>query len=233
MNMKKTLNLLCVLSVASAMAADELADLKSLDVKVPAEVVPVAVVEKEAAKKIKRERYVIIDAQKIISETGLDKEPTQELMALQQKYQKEIKEMADVVLKLEQDLKNKAATLSPEALNTKQAELNEENNKMQLRVNRANNELRNADMQARTKVFQQLQQYTQETLVDKQGYKIVFERSGGIIAFAKGVDKTDEIAKVVKHDMAKKLKEKEVKAATPKAEKSEKAPKKEHAAKAK
>ena len=224
MNMKKTLNLLCVFSVASAMAADGVAALQQPEIKaVAAEITPVAKESKEASKKIKikKEYYVIIDAQKIIQDSGLDKEPTQELMALQQKYQKEIKEMADVVLKLEQDLKNKATTLTPDALNAKQVELNEENNKMQMKVNNANNQLRTADMNARTKVFQQLQQYTQETLIDKQGYKIVFERSGGIVAFAKGVDKTEDIAKVVKADMAKKAKAKEAaKTAVPKTEKT-------------
>lgn len=174
--------------------------------------------EKKVAKKEKKEKYVVIDAQQIIMDTGLDKEPTKELANLQQKYQKELKEMADGVLKMEQELKTKAATLSADALKAKQAELEEENQKMQLRLNRANNELRAADMQARTKVFQQLQQFAQETLVDKQGHKLVFERSGGIIAFTKGVDKSDDIIKVVKADMAKKAKaeaaKKEVKAKT-------------------
>ncbi len=88
----------------------------------------------------------------------------------------------------------------------------EENQKMQMRLNRANNELRSADMNARTKVFQQLQQYAQDILITKGGHKIVFERGGGILAFAPGMDRSTDITKVIKVDMAKKAKAKEVKA---------------------
>lgn len=151
--------------------------------------------------------YTVIDAQKIIMETGIDKEPMQKLTELQQKYQKELKDMADSVLKLEQELKTKASTLSADAIKAKQAEYEEKNQTMQLRLNRANNELREADMKARTEIFQELQKHAQENLVDKQGYKIVFERSGGIIAFAKDADSSDEISKVIKAATDKKAKE--------------------------
>jgi Skp family chaperone for outer membrane proteins len=208
--MKKSLGVLCFFSVASIAAVGEEVSVPKTEIKeVMSEVQPIVKETKEAPKKIKKERYVVIDAQKIITDTGLDKEPMQELMGMQQKFQKEIKEMADNVLKLEQEIKAKSSALSPEALSAKQTELNEENQKMQLKVNNANNQLRTADMQARTKIFQQLQQYVQETLVDKGVCKIVFERSGGIIAFAKGVDKTDDITRVVKTDLAKKTKTKE------------------------
>ena len=168
--------------------------------------------EEKSIKKIKKEYYVVVDAQKIITDTGLDKDATQELTNLQQKYQKELKEMADGVLKMEQDLKTKASTLSADVLKAKQAELEEENQKMQMRLNRANNELRSADMNARTKVFQQLQQYAQDTLITKGGHKVVFERGGGILAFVPGIDKSADVTKVIKTDMAKKVKAKEVKA---------------------
>ena len=168
--------------------------------------------EEKSIKKIKKEYYVVVDAQKIITDTGLDKDVTQELTNLQQKYQKELKEMADGVLKMEQDLKTKASTLSADVLKAKQAELEEENQKMQMRLNRANNELRSADMNARTKVFQQLQQYAQDTLITKGGHKVVFERGGGILAFVPGIDKSADVTKVIKTDMAKKVKAKEVKA---------------------
>lgn len=206
MSIKQSLALFCLFSVASSIAQDEAVQLADKKETVVEKVV-------KPVKKAKKERYVVIDAQKIIIDTGIDKEPMQELKNLEQKYQKELKEMADGVLKLEQELKTKAATLSVEALKEKQAAFEEENQKMQLRLNRANNELRAADMQARTKVFQQLQQHAQETLVDKQGYKIVFERSGGIMAYAKSVDKSDDIVKAVKADIAKKAKAKEAKAA--------------------
>jgi|GEM_PF-5156909 len=157
------------------------------------------------------EPYVVIDAEKIIADTGLDKEPMKELKALQQKFQNEIQEIAGKVMKMEQELKAKASTLSPEALKEQQAQLEEEGQKVQLRLNRANNDLRAADMQAKAKIGQQLQQLAQETLVDKQGHKIVFERSGGIVALSKEVDKSAEITKLVKADMAKKAKEAEAK----------------------
>ncbi len=165
--------------------------------------------------------YTVIDAQKIIMDTGIDKEPMQKLTELQQKYQKELKEMADTALKLEQELKTKGSTLAPEALKTKQMELEEQNQKMQLRLNYANNALREADVKARTEIFQELQKHAQEALVNKQGYKIVFERSGGIIAFAPEADSSDEITKVVKADLEKKAKTKEVKTKDTKAKNSQ------------
>jgi hypothetical protein len=59
--------------------------LLSMSVAIKAE----AVEAEKSIKKIKKEYYVVVDAQKIITDTGLDKDATQELTNLQQKYQKD------------------------------------------------------------------------------------------------------------------------------------------------
>ena len=163
---------------------------------------------------VKVNSYAVIDVQKIIMSTGINKEAVQKLSELQQKYQKDLKDMAETVMKLEQELKTKAAMWTPEVIKQKQAEYEEKNSTLQLRLNRANNELREADMKASGEIFQQIQKYVQQTLIDKQGYQLVFERNS-IIACAACVDKSDDVIKVVSEDLAKKAKAKEVKKETP------------------
>lgn len=175
--------------------------------------------KEEKKNKFKAAHIVVIDAQQVIKDTGIDKEPLKELTDLQKKYQDEFKEEAAALMKKEQELKTKASVLSAEALKKQQEELEDENNKMQTKLNRANNELRAADMQARGKVGALLEQYA-KTLIAESGYDMVFERNGGMVAFASRLDRTSELTRIVKADQAKKA-AKEKKEAAEKVEKKE------------
>lgn len=162
-----------------------------------------ATVVKDKNGEFKAARIVVVDAQQVIKDTGIDKEPLKELTDLQKKYQEEFKEEAAALMKKEQELKAKASVLSAEALKKQQEELEDDNNKMQTKLNRANNELRAADMQARGKVGVLLEQYA-KTLLAESGYDMVFERNGGMVAFADRLDKTSDLTRIVKADQAKK-----------------------------
>lgn len=165
------------------------------------EKITTAIKEKHAG--FQAARIVVVDAQQVIKDTGIDKEPLKELTDLQKKYQEEFKDEAAALMKKEQELKAKASVLSADALKKQQEELEDDNNKMQTKLNRANNELRAADMQARGKVGVLLEQYA-KTLLAESGYDMVFERNGGMVAFADRLDKTSDLTRIVKADQAKK-----------------------------
>lgn len=164
-----------------------------------------AEVKKEEPKKELSLNYVVVDAQQVIGKTQIDQEFVQELTKLQQTLQKELKDFADEIQKEDAALKAKASTLAPDALKKKQEELEEKNQKAQLKLQRANKQLQDEEMKTRFKVFQKLHDYAQE-VIDKEGnIDIMFEKSGGILAFSTRADKSDALSAFInKKEAAKK-----------------------------
>lgn len=149
-------------------------------------------------------RYVIVDAQKVIGTTKIDQEPVQELIKLKQNLEKEITDLREDLQKEAAALKVKASTLSPEAFKKKQEELEEKAQKAQLKEQRANKQLEEEGMKVRYQVFQELQKFTQQMVDESNSIDIVFEKSGGILAYSKRVDGSDELGKRISKEMAKK-----------------------------
>ncbi len=181
------------------------------------------VAQKPARLPQSQRNYVVIDAQKVIAETQLDREPVQELLKLQQSLQNEIKDLGVEIQKEEASLKAKATTLSPDAFKKKQEELEDKNQKAQLKVQRSNKQLQEEEMKTRFKVFQELHQYAQKVVDNSDTLNIIFEKSGGILAYSQRVDASDELSALIKTELAKKeaskkstVKNNEAKSNTPK-----------------
>ena len=151
-----------------------------------------------------QQNYVVVDVQDIILKTQVDKDPVNDLMKLQQNKQKELQDLGTDIQNKEKELQTKASVLSPDSLKNKQEELEEMRQKAQLKLQRANNELREAEMKTRGEVFQKVQVYAQQWADSNPHVDIVFEKNGGILAFSSRVNATTELSDLVQKDLAKK-----------------------------
>jgi len=163
------------------------------------------------------QNIAVVDVQKIILDTQVDKEFVKDLIDLQQNLQKDLKQLGEEIQNEEKGIKAKAATLSPEALKKKQEELEDKNQKAQLKLQRSNKDLQEAEMKTRMQVFKKVQDHAQEFLARNKDIVAVFEKSGGMLAYSPSIDKTSELSAIVKADVAKKEAAAKPKAA-PKAE---------------
>jgi len=151
-----------------------------------------------------QQNYVVVDVQDIILKTQVDKDPVNDLMKLQQNKQKELQDLGTDIQNKEKELQNKASVLAPDSLKNKQEELEEMRQKAQLKLQRANNELRDAEMKTRGEVFQKVQVYAQQWAENNPNIDIVFEKNGGILAFSSRANATEELNNLVQKDLDKK-----------------------------
>jgi len=164
---------------------------------------------------------VVVDVQKIINETQVDREHVEGLFGKQQKFQKELKVKGEVIQKKEKDLKAKASTLSADALKKLYEELDDLRVQGNRLAERRQKELQEEEMKTRFNVFKTIQGYADDFIKQNPQIKIVVEKNS-LLAFNKTIDKTDELIKIIKADMAKKEAAKKKKEAAKKTETAKK-----------
>lgn len=148
-------------------------------------------------------KAVTVNAQEVIRDTVLDKEPVQKLVDKQQGFQKELKEMGDKIQEKEKDYKAKEQVWSVDTRKKKLEEIEEDRQKAQLKLERYNRELQEEEFKMRNEVFMQLRSYAKK-LADKDGV-FVFEEQGGVLLGAPTpANESKELTKLIKEELAKK-----------------------------
>lgn len=145
----------------------------------------------------------VVDLQKIMNDTKIDREYSAEFSKLQQKLQKELEELGKEIKADEEQLKAQATTLTPEALQKKREAFEEKNQKAQLQLQRANQQLQQKEFEIRNKLAQEVRTYSQQ-LVDRDGTISMIFDSNMALAHAKSIDVTDKLSSLIKTDIAKK-----------------------------
>lgn len=145
----------------------------------------------------------VVDLQKVMTDTKIDREYSAEFSKLQQTLQKELEELGKDIKADEEQLKAQATTLAPEALQKKREALEDKNQKAQLQLQRANQQLQQKEFEIRNKLAQQVRAYAQQ-LVDHDGTISMIFDSNMALAHAKSTDVTEKLSSLIKTDVAKK-----------------------------
>jgi len=206
--------------VAKEVKQSQVDDKSNINVDVQIKVPKCAEKEVKPAPVAAKSSIAIVDVQKIINETQVDKDFVQDLINKQQKFQEELKKKMEEIQKREQNLKVKASTLSPDALKKQYEELDDMRVQGNRLAERRQKELQEEEMKTRFNVFKTIQGYSQDMIKKNPYIDIVQDKNGGILAYAPRTEKTDELTALIKEDLAKKEAAKKKKATAEKKMKS-------------
>ena len=202
---KKQAVICCIASMSFINGAQNVANIPVTTTKT--ETVPVEIKKTEAPampmKMAMEPCIAIVDVQKLINETQVDKEYVEQLFEKQKTFQEELKKEGEKIQKKENEIKTKSATVSPDALKKLYEELDDMRVRLNRLAERRQKELQNEEMNTRLQVFQRIQGYTQEMLNKQGNIHIVCEKNS-VLAYQPTIEKTDELVKVVKADLAAK-----------------------------